>query len=174
MGKTFYFPHPFLLLTMLIGIISDTHDDMSAIKGAVDTFNAEGASHVIHAGDLVSPFTFEIFAELHCSFTGIFGNNDGDKILLKQKSEGNIYHQPLVMTFNEKKIVVIHEPDLVDALSDSGHFDLLIYGHTHSPDIRKKKDTLIINPGKAARLHKGESTLALLNLEKMEAEIIFL
>lgn len=159
---------------MLIGIFSDTHDDMSAIKKAVDTFNAKSVSLVIHAGDLVSPFTFELFSELHCNFTAIFGNNDGDKILLKQKSDGNIYHQPLVMTFNEKKIVVVHEPDLVDALSDSGHFDLVIYGHTHSPDIRKTKNTLIINPGKVAKLHKGESTLALLNTEKMEAEIISL
>ncbi len=157
---------------MLIGILSDTHDDMSAIIRAVDIFNAENVSHVIHAGDIVSPFTFEIFNKLHCGFSGVFGNNDGDRILLKDKSEGIIQNQPLVMTFNEKKIVVVHEPDLVNALADSGHFHLVIYGHTHNPDIRKRKDTLIINPCKVAKLHKGESTLALLDMDKMEAKII--
>jgi putative phosphoesterase len=157
---------------MLIGIISDTHDDMSAIQKAVDIFTREGVSQVIHAGDLTSPFTFEIFNELKCTFTSIFGNNDGDRLLLKEKSGGTIQPQPHLVTLYGRRIVVLHEPDLVNALSDSGHFDLVVYGHTHRSDIRRVKDTLIINPGKAARLHKGESTLALLDMEKMEARII--
>lgn len=157
---------------MLIGIISDSHDDMPAIRSAMDLFNARGVSHVIHAGDLVSPFTFELFGELHCSFTAIFGNNDGDKVLLIEKSRGSIHHQPLVMTFHERRVVVLHEPDLVNALSDSGHFDLVIYGHTHRPDVRKRQDALVVNPGKVARLHKGESTVALADTGTMEAEII--
>ncbi len=157
---------------MLIGIISDTHDDMSAIRKAVDYLNSENVSHVIHAGDLVSPFTFEIFSELRCGLTAIFGNNDGDKILLKQKSGGDIHHQPLILTFDGKKVVVVHEPDLADALSDSGHFQIVVHGHTHRPDIRKKGDVLIINPGKVARLHKGDSTLALLDTEAMQARIV--
>jgi putative phosphoesterase len=157
---------------MVIGIISDTHDDMSAIRKAVDYFNSERVSHVIHAGDLVSPFTFELFGELLCGFSAIFGNNDGDRILLKEKSGGNIHHQPLVLTFDEKKIVVVHEPDLLDALSDSGHFQVVIYGHTHKPDIGKIQDTLVINPGKVAKLHKGDSTLALLDTETMQAKIV--
>ena len=157
---------------MIIGIISDTHDDMYAIKKAVELFNDKNVSHVIHAGDIVSPFTFEIFSGLKSKFTGIFGNNDGDRLLLRQKSEGNLHTQPLIMTFYEKKIVVIHEPDIANALAHSGDFDLIIHGHTHKPEIRKVKDRLVINPGKAARLHKGRATLALLNMERMDAEII--
>jgi putative phosphoesterase len=156
---------------MLLGIISDTHDDMSAIKKAVDIFNARSVSHVIHAGDLTSPFTFEVFEELNCGFSGVFGNNDGDRLLLKQKSAGNLFPQPLITALNGKRIVVVHEPDLVDALADSEHFDLVIYGHTHRSEIRTTKGTLIVNPGKTARLNKGESTLAVVNLQSMEAEI---
>ena len=159
---------------MLIGIISDTHDDMHAIKKAVDILNAEQVSRVIHAGDLTSPFTFETFNELQSGFSGVFGNNDGDRLLLNKKSNGSIYNQPLITTFSNRKIVVVHEPYLVDALSDSGHFDIVIYGHTHRPDIRYIKTTLIINPGKVARLHKGESTLTLLDTVKMEAKIVHL
>ena len=157
---------------MLIGIISDTHDDMFSIRRAVEAFNARKVSHVIHAGDLVSPFTFEIFGELSCGFSAVFGNNDGDKILLRQKSGDRIYRQPLVLTLDEKKIVVVHEPDLVDALSDSGHFHVVVYGHTHAPYIGKKNGALVINPGKAARLHKGDSTFALLNTGTMTAEVV--
>ncbi len=157
---------------MFIGIISDTHDDMAAIRKAVDFLNSEGVSHVIHAGDLVSPFTFEVFIELRCGLTAIFGNNDGDRVLLKQRFEGNIHQQPLVLTLGMRRIVVVHEPDLVDALSDSGHFELVVHGHTHAPEIRKKGDALVINPGKVAKLHKGESTLVLLNTETMQAKIV--
>ena len=157
---------------MLIGIISDTHDDTTVIRKAVDFFNNEKASHVIHAGDITSPFTFEIFRELNCKFTGIFGNNDGDKLLLKEKSEGNLFNQPHFITIGGKKIVIMHEPDLVPSLAHSGDFNIIVYGHTHRPVVKKIKDTLIINPGKAARLYKGESTLALLNTTKMEAKIV--
>ena len=177
MGEEWHGSAPHLLffvLRMLIGILSDTHDDMSSIRRAVDTFNARGVSHAIHAGDLVSPFTFELFGTLQCNMTAIFGNNDGDRVLLRQKSKENIHPQPFLMTFNEKRIVVVHEPDLVSALADSGHFDLIIYGHTHTPDIRKVNGTLIVNPGKTALLHKGKSTIALLESETMEAEIISL
>lgn len=162
----------FCVENMLIGILSDTHDDMAAIRKAVDVFNAENVSHVIHAGDLTSPFTFETFSELRCGLTGIFGNNDGDRLLLKEKSGGNIFPQPHMMALDGKKIIVLHEPDLVSALADSGHFDVIIYGHTHKADVRKAGDTLIINPGKAARLHKGDSTVAVLDTEQMRAEVL--
>ncbi len=157
---------------MFLGVLADTHDDMSAIGKAVAIFNERAVSHVIHAGDLTSPFTFEVLNELNCGLSGVFGNNDGDRLLLREKSEGRLSPQPLLMSLNAKKIVVVHEPDLVNALADSGHFDLVIFGHTHKSDIRKVRDTLIVNPGKVARLHKGESTVALVNLQSMEAQIL--
>lgn len=157
---------------MLIGVISDTHDDTGSIKEAVGILNNRQASLVIHAGDITSPFTFEFFNGLNCRFAGIFGNNDGDKLLLREKSGNNIFNYPLFITHGGKKIVVVHEPDLVAALSDSGHFDIVIYGHTHVPDVSLAGDTLVVNPGKAARLHKGPATLALIDTEKMDATII--
>lgn len=157
---------------MLIGIISDTHDDTGSIKEAVKLLNNSQVALVLHAGDITSPFTFEFFNELSCGFAGIFGNNDGDKLLLRERSGNSIFNYPLFMTHGGKKIVIVHEPDLVDALADSGHFDIVIYGHTHIPDIRRVGKTLVVNPGKAARLHKGESTLALIDTNKTEALIL--
>ena len=156
---------------MLIGIISDTHDDVVMIKKAVDLFNEKKVGHVLHAGDIISPFNFEIFRELKCDFSAIFGNNDGDKLLLKTKSNGNIHNQPYMTTIHKRKIVILHEPDLVDALSESGLFDLIIYGHTHRPDVRKANKTTIVNPGKASRLIRGKITVAIIDLNTMEVEI---
>ena len=66
----------------------------------------------------------------------------------------------------------MHEHHIIDALADSGHFDLVIYGHTHKPDIRKVRNTLIVNPGEVGTWLYGKSTAALVDLNKMEAEII--
>jgi len=157
---------------MLIGILSDSHDDMERIGKAVDLLNARGALQIIHAGDIISPFTFELLSRLKGSLSGVFGNNDGDRLLLTEKSGGNIHTQPLLLTLGGRRTVVVHEPDIVNALAESGRFDLVIYGHTHTPQIRKIGNVLVINPGKTARLHKGDSTVALLDTETMEAEII--
>jgi putative phosphoesterase len=157
---------------MLIGIMSDTHDNLIFTKKAIELFNNKKVEYMIHAGDYTSPFTLKLFKELNCKYVGIFGNNDGDKLLLLQRSEGNIHNQPYIFTLNDKKIIVMHEHHVVDALADSGHYDLVIYGHTHKPDLRKIKNTLIVNPGEAGSWLYGKSTVAVADLEKMEGEII--
>jgi putative phosphoesterase len=157
---------------MLIGIISDTHDNQDKTKKAIELFNKKDVGYVIHAGDYTSPFTLKLFKELNCKYVGVFGNNDGDKLLLLERSEGNIYNQPYIFTLGNRKIIILHEHHLVDALADSGHFDLIIFGHTHEAVVRKVKNTLVINPGEAGKWLYGKSTVAIADLEKMEAEII--
>lgn len=157
---------------MLVGIMSDSHDDMQRIEAAVEFFNSKGVAQVVHAGDMVSPFTFEILENLNCPFSAIFGNNDGDKLLLFQKSDGSVQPQPMPIRLGEREAMVVHEPTSVEALAKSREFDIVIYGHTHRPEVRKVGDTLVINPGKTARLHKGASTIALLDTDRLEAEII--
>ncbi len=157
---------------MIIGIISDTHDNMVQIRKAVELFRERRVEHVIHAGDFTSPFTFRILKELTCGFTGIFGNNDGDKLLLHNISEGRVFNQPHTFELDGKKIVLIHEHHIADALADSGHYDLVVYGHTHKPEIKKTGKTLIVNPGEAGSWLYGKSTVAIANLQDMTAEII--
>ncbi len=158
---------------MLLGVMSDTHDDMESIRKAVDFFNSKKVRMVLHAGDLVSPFTFEALNLLEADFAGIFGNNDGDRLLLHQKSGGRLFSQPHILELDGRRLVLVHEPRVVEELAASGRFDAVIYGHLHRPDIRREKGkgALILSPGKVARLHKGESTAALLDTGTMEAEI---
>jgi len=49
---------------------------------------------------------------------------------------------------------------------------VIIYGHTHRTDLRKIGKTLIINPGECGGWLSGKSTIALLDLENLEAKII--
>ena len=101
---------------MKVGILSDSHDDMGAIARAVAVFNAEGVLQVLHAGDIVSPFTFELFRDLHAPLGGVFGNNDGDRLLLRERSAGALHVQPHFVTLDGLRGVIVHEPPLVKSL----------------------------------------------------------
>ena len=157
---------------MKIGLLSDSHDDLDALARAVALFNAEGVVQVLHAGDIVSPFTFEVFRELRAPLGGVYGNNDGDRLLLRERSQGALHVQPHFVTLGGLRGVIVHEPPLVGALARSGDFDLVVYGHTHLPDVRVEGGCLVVNPGKAARLNKGRVTVAVLETETREAVII--
>ena len=159
---------------MKIGIISDTHDNLPQIKIAVEIFNREKVELVLHAGDFVSPFTFLEFKNLNCPLKGIFGNNDGDKLYLQEKSKGvgELYPEPYNVNINSKNVIMLHKEKLIDALAESQKYDVIIYGHTHRSDLRKIGKTLIINPGECGGWLTGKSTIALLDLETLEAKII--
>jgi putative phosphoesterase len=49
----------------------------------------------------------------------------------------------------------------------------VIYGHTHEIEI-KKEDSIIINPGECCGYLTGKKSIAILNLQKMDAHIIYL
>ena len=157
---------------MLIGIISDTHDNMPMLRKAVTFLNERKVAHVIHAGDFTSPFTFRALKDLACDFTGIYGNNDGERVLLQKLSKQRIFTQPYILDLAGRKIVIMHEHQVVDALADSGHYDLVIYGHTHKQDIRREGKTLVINPGESTDWLTGQGHVVILDLETMEYQII--
>ena len=159
---------------MIIGIISDTHDNLPQIKIAIEIFNREKVELVLHAGDFVSPFTFLEFKNLNCPLKGVFGNNDGDKLYLQEKFKviGEIYPAPYIVKINNKNVIMLHKEKLIDALAESQKYDIIIYGHTHQTDLRKIGKTLIINPGECGGWLTGKSTIALLDLKTLEAKII--
>lgn len=159
---------------MKIGIISDTHDNLSQIKKAVEIFNREKVELVLHAGDFVSPFTALGFKNLNCPLYGVFGNNDGDKLYLQEKFEGigELCPEPYQVNINQKSIIMLHKEKLIDALAESQKYDVILYGHTHGTDLHKIGKTLIVNPGECGDWLTGKSTIALLDLETLEAKII--
>ena len=159
---------------MKIGIISDTHDNLPQIKKAVTFFNREKVYLVLHAGDFVSPFTALEFKNLSCPLYGVFGNNDGDKLYLREKFKGigEINPAPYETKIDHKNIIMLHKEKLIYALAESQKYEVIIYGHTHRTDLHKIGKTLIINPGECGGWLTGKSTIALLDLANLEAEII--
>jgi len=139
---------------MLIGVLSDTHDQADNIKKAITILNEEKVDLVIHCGDWVSPFIVGFFSGLVCPIKGIFGNNDGDRfrhLFFKDRwgLDLELEERFLELNVDNKKIAVFHGdyPQLVNALVQCGSFDAVFHGHTHKRVLEKVGKTLSLNPG---------------------------
>jgi putative phosphoesterase len=163
---------------MLIGAISDTHDNLPLVEKAVQTLNQQKVDLVLHAGDYVAGFVIPKFKQLNCKLIGVFGNNDGDHELLKKRfsetSNCTIHDRFAVVTVDSNRIALLHgeEPQLLDALADSGYFNAIVHGHSHLKGIQTKGKTLLVNPGEACGYLTGKPTIAIIDTTKHEARII--
>jgi uncharacterized protein len=163
---------------MLIGAISDSHDNLVEIQKAVKILNEQEVSLVLHAGDYVAGFVVPQLAKLNCSLIGVFGNNDGDHELLKKRfketSNCKIHDRFAQITVNGYKIALLHghETELLDAIIESRYFDAVVHGHSHSKNIDYRGKTLAINPGEVCGYLTGKPTIAILDTSKHEARII--
>lgn len=159
---------------MLIGVISDTHENMPNITKAVKIFNDNKVEAVFHCGDWISPITKDYFEELECPLFGVFGNNDGDKNYLLKRYAGiaEIYKSPHKFQFNNLNILVMHEPDFLKEFIKSREFDIILYGHTHDIDTRIIDNLIVCNPGEAAGWLREKSTIAIIDITKKKIEIL--
>ena len=166
---------------MKIAVISDTHDHKVNILSAVSKINERNADVLIHCGDFVAPFVRRWFDNLNDkikeNFYGVFGNNDGERVYLKENLGKicNLVGMEIIKEFGGKRIFVAHMPSqkTIDALANSGKFDIILFGHTHAI-VNKRFDNgvLVVNPGEACGYLTGKSTFVIIDTEKMEAEII--
>jgi putative phosphoesterase len=164
---------------MLIGIISDTHDNLIKIKEAVNKLNELNVELVLHAGDFVSPFTIKEFQKLKSRMITVFGNNDGDKNLLTQKLiqiNAIVNNYFAALNLDGLKAFLMHGSDerAINDIIKTNLFDLLIRGHTHKKEVKKEGKTLIINPGEVCGYLSNESTIAIFDTISKKVDIISL
>ncbi len=161
---------------MIWGVISDSHDNLPLLRKALEEFRREGVEKIIHAGDFVSPFTARLFEGWEGKLIGVFGNNDGEKRGLRKAYQkiGEIYEDFFLGEIEGFRLYLTHRGELVEYLARGGEIDFLIYGHTHSPEIKKIGNSLILNPGESSGWLTGSPSVALLFPEERKAEIIHL
>ncbi len=161
---------------MKIGIVSDTYDSHENVLKTVQLFNDRKVDYILHAGDIVSPFTARTFSQdKNAKFIAVFGNNEGEKLLVKSTIEefgGEIHEYAYIGEIAGRKIFMTHVPTTLDEVISSGKYDLVIYGHTHRQDIRKVGDTLVINPGEATDWITGNSSIVILETDDMSWEVV--
>ena len=152
---------------ILIGVVSDTHNNQNNIKKIISLFNKEQVSHVIHTGDITNSASLSLFSKLNCPLSGVYGNNDRVELgLEKVANDLNFKFQnpPLLFSLNDKKLAIFHEPDNISKFQEDNQVDIILHGHTHRHREEVIKNTLIFNPGESAGIMKGKNALGLIYL----------
>ncbi|MCS7115092.1 MAG: metallophosphoesterase family protein [Nitrososphaerota archaeon] len=159
-----------------IGLISDTHIPVRARelpKRVLEIF--EKVDFIVHAGDLVDLSVIDNLEQI-APVLAVYGNMDGPEV------RGKLPKMTSVKAL-EWKIGVTHDPGTLfgmgkmrEIVKQNG-FNVLVYGHTHHPNIKWEGDILFINPGSPTNPlppFVAKPTVALLKVtrEKIFPEIV--
>lgn len=158
---------------MILGLISDTHDDLEAIDKAFNIFVEHGVETIVHCGDWVKPETLHYFGEKALEnqmvVKLVVGNNETEeqKKEFRLIDESNQYPFDMStelteLTFEidgvEYAICHGHEGVMLDSLVESEDYEVVFRGHTHQPADKVYENTRVINPGAACHLTLGNPT----------------
>ena len=158
---------------MRIGVISDTHDQHANVRKAIEVFTAQGVECVLHAGDITSPSTVSLFAQLSgVPLIAVLGNCDTERAALHTAVEatGGQFHGRIYEGhFDGRTVYMTHVPHEIDRVVHSGRYDLVVYGHTHRQDIRRAGKTLLVNPGAAQNWMGNPPEVVVVDLADMTA-----
>ncbi len=162
---------------LLVGIMADTHDRLLMLDKAVTRLNEEEVDSVLHAGDYIAPFVVPHFKPLKADLIGVFGNNDGDKELLKKKFAdigADIRGNFATILIDGLKIAMLHghEEELLRSLIDADSYDVIVHGHIHEDKTYRRGKTLVVNPGEVCGYLTGKSTIALLDTKALYVKIV--
>jgi putative phosphoesterase len=120
---------------MLIGLMSDTHNDVDFILKAIDIFKEKDIKILVHAGDITSFRMLDYLKDFDCYI--VLGNGDEiDREDINARAASlNIRPVERSIEFEcaGKKFLVFHGHDvpLYRSAISSGKYDYIIKGHTH-------------------------------------------
>jgi len=161
---------------MRIGVISDTHDNLEAIRQITRIFAERRVSLILHAGDWCAPFTMRNLVVEKCRVVGVYGNVDGERLMLKKTAEDMGYTIEDFQTLELEgiKIALIHGTveAIVEGLARSNTYDLIVRGHTHRFEVKRIDGTIIFNPGEACGYLSGRRTAAVIDLPSLSIELV--
>jgi putative phosphoesterase len=120
---------------MLIGVISDTH---GLLRPEAMEF-LKTCEHIIHAGDVGGVDTLARVRAIAPSSV-VRGNVDNDDWARELP-------ETAAVEFLEKSIYVLHNIGHLDLDPASAGFDIVVYGHSHRPVIKRDGGVTFLNPG---------------------------
>lgn len=135
---------------MKLGVMSDTHNNESNTRQALEIMRERGVDRIIHCGDITGPKIVELFHGWRVDF--LQGNIDRDLDSLRgavaelgQSSIG----RKLVMEIDGVKVAATHGDDqaLLKELIRSGNYRFVFHGHSHQRRDEMIAGTRVINPG---------------------------
>ncbi len=160
---------------MRIGVISDTHDNSRNVARIVEVLRAARVERVIHTGDITRASTLRMLAELAVPVFGVFGNNDhperGALAEVAAELGFELVDPPLELHWVGRRITVVHDRKAHPEL-ELGARDVLLHGHDHRFALERIDGTLVFNPGECAGWIEGRNAVGLLDLVRLEADVL--
>lgn len=127
---------------MRILVVSDTHGQHKNLDKALEQVGKIDA--LIHMGDVEGGEHY-IEAVAECETHIVAGNNDFFSFLPKEK-EFKIGRYNVFITHGHHYYVSVGTARLKQE-AKSRNADIVMYGHTHRPEIDRSDDLIVINPG---------------------------
>ena len=148
----------------LLGLVSDTHDNLALARHAAAFFRDRSPDLVLHLGDICTAATVGVFADLPVRF--LRGNNDVDGGVPDALAAAGL--PPLADewtgTVGGVRLAATHGHRAHLVHRHLGQADLLLHGHTHRRREERVGRTLVVNPG---ALHRcARKTIALVRLDE--------
>jgi uncharacterized protein len=156
---------------MKIGVVSDTHDRLEITQSAIRLLCERGAELILHCGDIESSETVRLFTSVPTHF--VLGNWDKDRegLLAAMADVGGRWHEDYGwLELAGKSVAWLHGHVRGQRreLEQSGAFDFLFYGHSHTAETHRTGATFVMNPG--ALFRANPKTVALVDVATGEWE----
>lgn len=174
---------------MLLALMSDLHDNVSAWQLLLREFSARGITTLINCGDTCA---LAMLMDMSATFPGkihtIFGNVTDRKLeaeVMKDLPNVTHYGDQGDVTLDGRQIYFNHFPKNAEAKAKSGDYDMVCHGHTHLKrwepsttraarvlgNTQKEHMTMILNPGTAGGMFQYPS-FSVVDLQTMQHEFI--
>lgn len=165
---------------MKFAIISDSHDNEPNITKALDFLREKhpGISALIHCGDICTPDSLELFAK---NFSGAihvaYGNGDFEtetlQAVAKKYSNIQLHGNTGELLIGKLRLGWNHYPHLAAQLAATKKYDVVFYGHDHTPFEKIVSGCQVLNPGTLAGL-RNKATFAIYDTATKKAQLIIL
>ena len=159
---------------MRLGVFADSHDHLDNLRRVVAHCNQAEYDLVLFAGDLVSTFAIPPLRKLHCPLVGCFGDNEGNKAGIYGGIQiiGRMGEPPFGVELDDStRLLLTHQKELLRNGIEGA--DVVVFAHTHKPLVRRDNGgRLFVNPGETSGWTYGRPTMAWIDTELRDAEII--
>ncbi len=141
---------------MILGLVSDSHDNAAGAAAAAVFFKDRAVGFVIHAGDVVTPATLDPFRGM--DGVAIIGNNDDAQALTGYAHDmGWTTAHAWTHVFDGIRVGATHGNDkgrIRDLMARDPPLDVLVVGHSHTERDETVQGVRVINPG---ALHRART-----------------
>ena len=154
---------------MKIGVISDTHDNLSNLIHVLEKFRERGIKTVIHCGDLTGYDLVSLFSGFQLIY--LIGNMDhtsgtivrqveklGEDSFAGSTFTGKLGGVPIAATHS-------HIEGKVMELVQTGRYQWVFHGHTHQKRDEIIKGVHVVNPGALGGLARGPRSYCIVDLD---------